>query len=597
MKFPRLRAKHLDNRIPMRFPGESNEAFRNRVIKTGWLTPSDMAQVRMYEESEWGKPVRDFSGHEIKQMGRREFLRYAGTIGTVAGLVGLGVGERLGIERAHALSATTIGGKAEPGSMEAAAAWIIYQDSGTIFARNGAVGSNDKSDPSDFGAVFNYCVGQLPQVSGFPATDPSPGAGGGLILVKASSSPYKYSTQPIINVSFARARGEGVGTRLQPSASVDGLSIVPPGGASPANYLTGCEISDFQFQDPNELALGKALLKIDCNLNTGFLTNGLFTRLFFNGRASSTGKTPKGILATGSASGYPWYCNFRDISYYQKWSDSQIDVGWHTDLHLEMFSISLYISSNYTVANPVWKFSSPADNATGSRLRWWIVANGTVFLASMIALYVNNQNSLHLLDVFLDLATTPAPLYTVFKLDGTSPGALSAVDCDFVGGAGSSVGLEFGATASSFAETFGDGSIFDNCKFRLCNVGLQSDSGDTSKKTFIGGGSYGNTTVMSPNPLTNAKFFLFRIAGVTSQGWQITTPALPAGIGLANAVQNNTGFTVMVNAAGFAGCHIIDETGTDILLPSDTTTVILPPLCKVYYATTIPTSWKWFAIF
>jgi hypothetical protein len=79
-------------------------------------------------------------------------------------------------------------------------------------------------------------------------------------------------------------------------------------------------------------------------------------------------------------------------------------------------------------------------------------------------------------------------------------------------------------------------------------------------------------------------------------GWTITTPALPAGTGSTNAVTNNFAFPVRVYqpVSTALGTHIIDAYGTDNALPADPPEVFLAPRCKIYYATAVPASWKWF---
>ncbi len=587
MKLPRLRLRHFDNRIPERFQGESEQDYRKRLIRTAWLTPRESEKLRRYEESEWGKPVTEFSGRELRQMGRREFVKYAGIVGAVSGLTGFAIGDHIGMVRA--LSAPTTGFTMEPGSMQTPAGYVIYQDDSTILARSGKTGANEKSG-TDYGDVFNYCRGQFPT-----RVDPLNGGvnpGGGLIFTKASPSAYVYTTTPLINTSYVRAMGEGVGTVLQPGAAVDGMTVAPPTGG----MLAGVEVSDFQFGDPNANGVGKAYLKIDCALNGKQLTGGLFTRLLFEGGLAG-GQTGKGIVVTGTQTpaAYAWYTFFREILFYNYWSDSHLTVGYHTDLHFDDIIVSLNISTAYATANPVYNFTTSVEAATGSRLRRWKVPSGTGLLAGMVLLHLDNMNTLQLYDLWLDLPAT-SPAITVLKLSRAATKALRIYDSNIFGGLGSSVGIEFAADAAAdFSEQFGDGAFFYDCYVRGCGTGVKSNAGDASTKTFIRGGLFGNTTNFSPNPLTNARFWLTRISGVMSQGWGVTTPALPVGIGSANAVQNNTGFTVLVNMAGPSGTRIIDENNNDQLLSADSNMVILPPKAKIYFATTVPSAWKWFA--
>ena len=82
--------------------------------------------------------------------------------------------------------------------------------------------------------------------------------------------------------------------------------------------------------------------------------------------------------------------------------------------------------------------------------------------------------------------------------------------------------------------------------------------------------------------------------GGNPKGFSITTPALPAAIGSADAVTNTFPYAVWVFQAGESGTHIIDTNGNDVLLPADPAVVTLEPGDKIYYATTVATSWKWY---
>ena len=80
-------------------------------------------------------------------------------------------------------------------------------------------------------------------------------------------------------------------------------------------------------------------------------------------------------------------------------------------------------------------------------------------------------------------------------------------------------------------------------------------------------------------------------------GFNITTPSVPAGIAVGNAVVNATAQTIRVyQDADADGTHIIDFDGNDILLNQDPTWFILEPGEKAYYATAVPTTWKWYAV-
>ena len=85
-----------------------------------------------------------------------------------------------------------------------------------------------------------------------------------------------------------------------------------------------------------------------------------------------------------------------------------------------------------------------------------------------------------------------------------------------------------------------------------------------------------------------------KIISGNPQGFGITTPALPTGTGSTNAVTNTFPFSVRVFQTGESGTHIVDNAGNDVLLPSNPNELTLEPGNKIYYATTVATSWKWY---
>lgn len=122
----------------------------------------------------------------------------------------------------------------------------------------------------------------------------------------------------------------------------------------------------------------------------------------------------------------------------------------------------------------------------------------------------------------------------------------------------------------------------------------------TANYNVIRGNSIQNNTGTSPVAradiirVAGAQTIVEGNAGYQPWGWSTTTPALPAGAGSADAVANATGYRVRVYQVGASGTHIVDPDGTDTALPSDPTEVTLDPAAKLYYATTVPSSWKWY---
>lgn len=95
-----------------------------------------------------------------------------------------------------------------------------------------------------------------------------------------------------------------------------------------------------------------------------------------------------------------------------------------------------------------------------------------------------------------------------------------------------------------------------------------------------------------------ASIFLRNNQGFNPQGFSLTTPALPAAIGSTDAVFNNSNVDVLIYQQVVSyignGTHIIDIYANDILLPDDSPIVRLKPGDRIYYATAVPASWRWY---
>lgn len=109
--------------------------------------------------------------------------------------------------------------------------------------------------------------------------------------------------------------------------------------------------------------------------------------------------------------------------------------------------------------------------------------------------------------------------------------------------------------------------------------------------------------VSAPNPgaaLSGMPFVSVALNGIygwaAGLGFGVTTPALPAAVGSADAIQNVFPYSVRIYQVGESGTHIIDASGNDVALPADPPEFQLDTGCKVYYATTVATSWKWYGV-
>lgn len=92
--------------------------------------------------------------------------------------------------------------------------------------------------------------------------------------------------------------------------------------------------------------------------------------------------------------------------------------------------------------------------------------------------------------------------------------------------------------------------------------------------------------------------------GYSPQGNVSLFKGLPGAIGAGNAVLNNYPFAVMISvvntAAGTTGVHVIDAAGNDaqlgILAQNQPSMFIVPPGGQIYFTTSLPNGWTWWAV-
>ena len=94
--------------------------------------------------------------------------------------------------------------------------------------------------------------------------------------------------------------------------------------------------------------------------------------------------------------------------------------------------------------------------------------------------------------------------------------------------------------------------------------------------------------------INNSAYGALVVEGIQKRrsDFTITTPAVPAGTTVGNAVQNTFSFDVEIFQTGGVGLHIIPLNGTDTTV-YDTNYLRLQPGEKVYWATSAPSNWKW----
>ena len=131
----------------------------------------------------------------------------------------------------------------------------------------------------------------------------------------------------------------------------------------------------------------------------------------------------------------------------------------------------------------------------------------------------------------------------------------------------------------------------------------QSSSAKMSNMIDLTSGTTGNVTVnglYATNVSTVATYnapgsYVLIRGSIPAPGW-LTAPAVPAGTGSTYEVQNTFPYSVIVEAMSSpSGTHIVDANGTDELV-ADNLLQYLQPKEKIYYATTVPSSWKWKAL-
>lgn len=121
------------------------------------------------------------------------------------------------------------------------------------------------------------------------------------------------------------------------------------------------------------------------------------------------------------------------------------------------------------------------------------------------------------------------------------------------------------------------------------------NNGNGAPASFvIEGGSWENSNGFIYG--TGYTYQVRNLAGYSPQGFATGTPSLPGGTGSSNAVTNTNPYPVRISQSGASGTTIEDPSGTAKQLPADPVEFTLDPQAKVYYATTVPTSWLWYGI-
>jgi hypothetical protein len=128
----------------------------------------------------------------------------------------------------------------------------------------------------------------------------------------------------------------------------------------------------------------------------------------------------------------------------------------------------------------------------------------------------------------------------------------------------------------------------------LLDWGYNYISGTIGSGVLMGGG-FGNYNFVPPP------------AGwgwPSGAGWGtgVNTPAVPVGTGSGNAFRNRSNRPILIYQVGAVGTHIIDAEGNNLgsavdrALGVDPPFVQLNPFERIYYATTVPSSWQFYGV-
>jgi hypothetical protein len=127
---------------------------------------------------------------------------------------------------------------------------------------------------------------------------------------------------------------------------------------------------------------------------------------------------------------------------------------------------------------------------------------------------------------------------------------------------------------------------------------------------FWGPGNYQTGTITEGSIMTGGYGQYYFEAPPAGWGWKsgggwgtgTNTPAVPAGTGIANAFRNRANRPILIYQVGASGTHIIDaennlgSSAVDLALGVDPVVIQLNPFEQVYYATTVPSSWKFYGL-
>lgn len=160
-----------------------------------------------------------------------------------------------------------------------------------------------------------------------------------------------------------------------------------------------------------------------------------------------------------------------------------------------------------------------------------------------------------------------------------------------------------GSTVSGGGMTLGKGNsngldiyLEGNEFYDNSHIGLNIGSTDVKLKGS-GNRFYNNFNANQTTKVAGIANLLAGSLFINNEGFNPVAPSLgavPAGLGLANAVTNSSPYAVSVYQAGGTGLHIVTAAGVDIAVSGGgQTSFRLPAYAKAYFATTNVTQWNW----
>ena len=327
---------------------------------------------------------------------------------------------------------------------------------------------------------------------------------------------------------------------------------------------------------------------------------GLRSTAFIMNSPSATGQT--GLMQfTTNQQGFGISIKIHDLNLngssanYQKWFQIYHGGSSSSTTHSEFYNIALGSGS----AGIVYE---NGGNNTGCA-----IIHDCIFSENIDGDVTDFQNMINV-EVHSNIVYAQAnPSFVLYPASSTAPKASIDVHDNIFIGNGTYVNSLVSLWAGNTSTFYGSVKIHDNILYSpsTSDYLYEIDSPNTTNTMSIDSLEvYENTLLGSTSYFVNKQSIAVTIAkqssthniGYNPQGFAITTPALPAAVGSADAVTNTFPFVVRIFQAGESGTHVVDNAGNDVLLPADPAEVTLDPGDKIYYATTVATSWKWYGV-